>query len=164
MIRCTTCITEYPDGSFGCMCCGLLLEKSSAVNTRTAINPIVNTEVVGHVVHVGKLPEQGVAIYAGDSKEPLIVKLTDRLTLGRRKDVPVPDLIDLTPFDAYRLGVSRNHAGLVYKDSKIYLHDIGSVNGSWLNGQRLKPYELYLLPSGAAAAVSLGQLTLYIYY
>jgi hypothetical protein len=162
VIHCTTCITEYADGSLGCLCCGLLLEKSSAVNTRSSVYPTPSTEVGGHIVHVGKLPEQGVAIYVAESQEPLIVKLNDRLTLGRRKDVPVPDLVDLTPFDAYRLGVSRNHAGLVYKDSKIYLHDIGSVNGSWLNGQRLKPYELYLLPSGAA--VSLGQLTIYIYY
>jgi pSer/pThr/pTyr-binding forkhead associated (FHA) protein len=60
------------------------------------------------------------------------------------------------------MGVSRNHAVLTYKDNRLYIHDVGSVNGTWLNGQRLKPYELYALTPGTP--VSLGQLTIYIYY
>ena len=162
MIRCTTCLSETADGSLECLCCGLLLARQSMTITRAVANRVVEVPPHGHIFHQGKLPQQGVAIYVGAVKEPIIVPIKERVTLGRQKDLPVPDLVDLTPYDAYRLGVSRNHAALVFKNGQIYLHDIGSVNGSWLNGQRLKPYELYALPSGAM--VSLGQLSLYVYY
>jgi len=162
MIHCTTCMNENADGSLECLCCGLLLAKQTGTTTRSVPYRVVDAVPQGHTSHEGKLPPQGVAIYIGIAKEPIIVTVKDRVTLGRQKDMPIPDLIDLTSYDAYRLGVSRNHAALVFKNGQIYLHDIGSVNGSWLNGQRLKPYELYALPSGAT--VLLGQLNIYIYY
>ncbi|MCC7450253.1 MAG: FHA domain-containing protein [Anaerolineae bacterium] len=82
--------------------------------------------------------------------------------LGRRKDIAAPDLVDLGPHDAYKLGVSRNHAVLTYKDNRLYIQDTGSVNGTWQSGQRLKPYELYAIQPGAS--ISLGRLLVYIYY
>jgi pSer/pThr/pTyr-binding forkhead associated (FHA) protein len=162
MIKCPVCSHENPDGELICSSCGHALDRNTTITTRNLSVSDIKAEVSKHEAHLGKLPPNGLAIYVGQSNEPLIVTAKERLTLGRRRDVALPDLIDLTAYNAYRMGVSRNHAVLTYKDKRLYIHDVGSVNGTWLNGQRLKPYELYALTPGTP--VSLGQLTVYIYY
>jgi hypothetical protein len=62
-----------------------------------------------------------------------------RLIIGRfdaGSDSEPPD-VDLTPFGAADLGVSRNHIELTWKNDLIYISDTGSTNGTLLNGQRL---------------------------
>lgn len=44
--------------------------------------------------------------------------------------------------------VSRNHAHLEYENGKWYLEDIGSVNGTILNGEKLEPHEKVQLHNG----------------
>jgi pSer/pThr/pTyr-binding forkhead associated (FHA) protein len=153
---------DNPDGTISCSTCGLNLDKQGMIITRTGLQTPATADQGIHRAHIGKLPERGVAIYVGQATEPIIVAGRERITLGRRRDVPVPELVDLTAYDAYRMGVSRNHAVLTYKDKNLYIHDVGSVNGTWLNGQRLKSYELYAIQPGAV--VSLGQLPIYVYF
>jgi hypothetical protein len=153
---------DNPEGTLVCTACGRILDENLTLTTRTLIESVPSAEPTKQTAHFGKLPSRGVAVYAGQSKEPVIVEVKERVMLGRRRDMPVPELVDLAPYDAYRLGVSRNHAVLTFKGSRLYVHDAGSVNGTWLDGQRLKPYELYAIPSGTK--VSLGQLAVYIYY
>ncbi len=162
MIKCSICTFENPEGSITCMTCGQVLDQNSTLATRSLAMAASAEQAKHHTAHIGKLPDRGIAIYVGETKEPLMISSRERITLGRRKDMPSPDLIDLTPYDAYRKGVSRNHAVLTYKDNRLYIHDVGSVNGTWLNGQRLKSYELYAIQPGNP--ISLGQLTVYIYY
>ena len=102
---------------------------------RLELKPVVP---VARTAHIGKLPERGVAIYVGETTEPLIIVVRESVTLGRLKDVPAPDLIDLTPYDAYRKGVSRKHAVLTYRGRSWYLEDLDSTNGSFINGQRIE--------------------------
>lgn len=69
----------------------------------------------------------------------LLVQNTD-ITLGRtdtRANV-YPD-IDLTPYGGSETGVSRLHASFQYKNRTLYITDLGSSNGTYLNGQRLQP-------------------------
>ena len=80
--------------------------------------------------HIGKLPERGVAIYVEETIEPLIIVVRESVTLGRLKDVPAPGLIDLTSYDPYWKGVSRKHAVLTYRENRLYIHDVGSANGT----------------------------------
>jgi hypothetical protein len=162
MTKCPVCKADNPEGAIVCAACGHILDKNHTLATVASLKLTPPVEPAKQDAHVGKLPSRGVAVYPGLSKEPVIVEVKERVTLGRRREMPVPDLVDLTPFDAYRMGVSRNHAVLTFKGSRLYIHDVGSVNGTWLNGQRLKPYELYALQSGTA--VSLGQLVVSIYY
>ena len=42
-------------------------------------------------------------------------------------------------------GVSRRHAKISRKGPQIYLEDLGSVNGTLLNGKRLTPYLPHVL-------------------
>ena len=44
--------------------------------------------------------------------------------------------------------VSRNHAKIQWKRSGYYFIDLGSTQGSWLNGEKLEPREEYPLQTG----------------
>jgi len=48
--------------------------------------------------------------------------------------------VDLSPYNAYGSGVSRLHAVLKLFQDQIVIADLGSSNGTYLNGSRLKPY------------------------
>jgi predicted component of type VI protein secretion system len=71
-----------------------------------------------------------------------ILPLGDRMefTLGRVSDAqPIMPDIDLTPYQAYASGVSRLHAVLKREGKRVFVMDLGSSNGTYLNGVRLKP-------------------------
>ena len=48
--------------------------------------------------------------------------------------------IDLTPEGGLEGGVSRRHARIHKQKSQYFIEDLGSANGTFLNGQRLTPY------------------------
>ncbi len=68
--------------------------------------------------------------------------------------------LDLSPYGAADSGVSRQHAILLPSDEGLYLIDLDSTNGTWINGQRLAPGQKYLLRSGAR--VEFGTLRLMV--
>lgn len=114
-----------------------------------------------------------------DRNTRLIIQLRDggqSLTLQPQPDHPellvgrctaqsafVPD-IDLQPFGAETMGVSRMHAALIYdlQDRALRIHDLGSANGTYINGQRLHAKENRVLRDGDE--LRLGQLTLRVLF
>lgn len=83
------------------------------------------------------------------ASQPLMV-LPKREVMVGRKDLTTgtqPDL-DLTPFAGYRMGVSRRHAVFRMYDRRIEVVDLGSSNGSRLNGILLHAHQPYLLRDG----------------
>jgi hypothetical protein len=74
-----------------------------------------------------------------------------------------PD-IDLADADGAGLGVSRLHMALRYEeaDNAVHIYDLGSSNGSFINGQRLHPKEIRILRNGDE--LRLGRLVLRVVY
>lgn len=72
-----------------------------------------------------------------------------------------PD-IDLAAFHALEKGVSRRHAALVRYQGRIHVLDLSSVNGTFLNGERLASEVPYPLSPGDT--ILLGNLNLLITY
>ncbi len=65
--------------------------------------------------------------------------ITDSLIIGRASRLPgdvQPD-VNLNSCDAEEKGVSRQHIRITRKRDLIYVADIGSTNGTFLNGMRL---------------------------
>lgn len=65
----------------------------------------------------------------------------EEITLGRASEGQsiIPD-VDLGPHRAYDYGVSRLHATLRSRDGQIQVIDLGSANGTWVNGQKIPAY------------------------
>jgi FOG: FHA domain len=67
----------------------------------------------------------------------------------------VPD-IDLSLYQAYAAGVSRMHALIKREGRRVIVMDLGSSNGTYVNGKRLTPQTERLLNHGDV--VALGKL------
>lgn len=126
-------------------------------NNPPAYNPINSPLPPQAIPAVGKL-----VLHVGDSSnEGLQVDLsgTEGYVLGRSdaKSSYVPD-VDLASFHALDKGVSRRHAAFVRYQGKLHVVDLSSVNGTFLNGNRLTPETPY--PVNAGDRLTLGELAL----
>jgi hypothetical protein len=64
--------------------------------------------------------------------------------------------IDLTPINAGNYGVSRMHAALQRQDTNLLLMDLGALNQTLVNGNRVHPNEVKVLSDGDI--IQLGRL------
>jgi hypothetical protein len=107
---------------------------------------------------IEKPPSEGNDLLATQCKIYLIVRgIPEEVTLNEDQIVTVGRIdlstgfrpgIDLTPYDAQKRGVSREHIRLHLKEQRIYVTDLGSSNGTMLAGKRLTPQEPTLLRNG----------------
>jgi hypothetical protein len=85
------------------------------------------------------------------------------IMLGRKgESIGMTPFVDLGILQASELGVSRLHLALIYdkSSSTIQAYDLGSSNGTYLNGQKLHPNERRVLRHGDE--LRLGRLNLKI--
>jgi len=95
--------------------------------------------------------------------EPLMLPKMERLVIGRAgaSGLRHPD-VDLTSWGAVRYGVSRLHAALEIRDDAVFLSDLGSTNGTYLNARRLSPGEDRIVCSGDQ--LCFGNLMAHVYF
>src|SRR5574341_1710703 len=84
--------------------------------------------------------------------------INGEVTLGRG-DL-APDYYSLTPYNAEELGVSRRHVLLRPTDTKLYVTDLGSTNGTWCNDRSIGVNTPYSLSDGDL--LRLGRLELIV--
>jgi len=73
-----------------------------------------------------------------DTGQMLPLSERGEFTLGRVSDgQPIMPDIDLSPYHAYASGVSRLHAVIKRSGERITIMDLGSSNGTYVNGKRL---------------------------
>ncbi len=93
----------------------------------------------------------------------LQVRVSEHMTIGRSDpERGIKPDIDLAPYGGHVLGVSRQHAVISAKDDRISIRDIGSSNGTRLNGYGLKTGQEYRLRHGDELTV--GQLHLQVLF
>lgn len=66
--------------------------------------------------------------------------------------------LDLSPFRGIESGVSRRHAEIQANEQHLLVVDLGSTNGTRLNGHRLLAHEPYRLRHGDTLSVGLAEL------
>jgi len=69
----------------------------------------------------------------------------DSLVLGRTLENSDPKHVDLTPYMGLQYGISRRHIRLDRVREGLHITDLRSINGTWLNGERLNPGAPYVL-------------------
>ena len=168
---CTQCGHINPHGALYCEKCFALLLDTHPVSSQTmTIDPSTlglavqakRSQVTDRLAQAEKLNPHTVALYVASRSEPLIVVVVQQAILGRVAPHDAHVRIDLSHYDGLDKGVSRQHATLKRTNNKLMIEDLGSSNGTWLNGELLQPYQPATLVSGAR--LRLGQLELEIYF
>lgn len=102
-----------------------------------------------------------IALFIMGMKEFVDFAVTPIVTLGRfDASHRTPSQLDLTDFGAVDKGVSRAHCQLEYDDGQIIVTDLGSTNGTFVDGKRLDPHKPYTMERGAEFIV--GRLPIQI--
>ncbi len=86
----------------------------------------------------------------------MILHLTgqNEFTLGRvAEGQPILPDVDLSPYEGYAQGVSRLHAALKTNNNRVFITDLGSSNGTRVNGQKIMPNVDYPLNHGDVVAL-----------
>ena len=73
----------------------------------------------------------------------------------------MPD-IDLSPYQAYAAGVSRLHAIIKREGARIIFMDLGSANGTYINGKRLSSNVEQVINHGDI--IALGKLKMQVLF
>ncbi|MGB7338824.1 MAG: FHA domain-containing protein [Phototrophicaceae bacterium] len=104
-------------------------------------------------------------LYIADGSAPLSIERKNSLIIGRADPAKTHDTdvqIDLTSFNAQHFGVSRKHAQLDAREQPPVLVDLGSYNGTYINGERLTKDIPKILESGDE--IQMGRLKMRLYY
>lgn len=178
--KCSTCGHPNRMGVLICENCGTSLVAAAATILGTqkfdknpispsaapGAEPKLNTAEVNALLSAGadQFDETMILrLEVEGSPMPILVYPREETSLGRRDPAggTIPD-VDLTSYAAYRMGVSRRHAILMLKDSRLHLIDLGSSNGTMLNGVKLAPHQPRTLHDGDT--IMLGKMNLRVIY
>ena len=137
-MHCPECGFVNAEGANYCQKCGAFLaEGGDAEGDTTAAYQL---EESGELkpVDVEEIQSEGegatLAIRAGGGRAGEVFSLAgERMTIGRSPDAEV-FLDDVT--------VSRNHALLVRRRDGLYVDDLGSLNGTYVNRHRIESHRL----------------------
>jgi pSer/pThr/pTyr-binding forkhead associated (FHA) protein len=160
MISCNTCRRTLVTGSLYCTECGAPL-INIVENQSQSPDPDPPKEFQVNTMSDQPLPKSVVSLHIVDVGQ--IISLTGRqeFTLGRisGSQSVLPD-IDLAPYEAYEKGTSRLHASIKLDGQFVSIIDLGSVNGTYLNGKPIPVHEPQTLSNGDN--ISLGDLKVQI--
>lgn len=160
MISCKSCRKTLVTGALYCLDCGSLLVDLP--DEQRTLNDTEDPEDFETNPPIIKIPLISVvSLHILDFGE--LISLTGRqeFTLGRSAGSQsiLPD-IDLAPFEAYEKGTSRLHASIKLDGQFVHITDLGSVNGTTLNGTPIPVHEPQVLSNGDL--ISLGELKVQI--
>jgi len=166
MIICPNCQHEEYPGALFCSKCGAQLVNAKPAGSTTAIYTSIPD--AAFQMQPPPFPEPSgkdrgaqVALLVLDTEDVLYLHDSEEFSLGRATTgQPIVPDIDLTPFNAYETGVSRLHASLNIKTRPVTIQDLGSVNGTRINGKKLSPHSKAALANGDI--ITLGKLKLQI--
>lgn len=109
------------------------------------------------VMNTQELQETKIFFKLTDSGQQIDTLDQPELIIGRAHKNMVPD-INLTPHGGTKAGVSRRHGRLYYEADQWYLEDLGSTNGTFVNGNRLQPNQAMAVKEGDK--IRFGQIEL----
>jgi len=161
MISCPVCNQELMVGTVFCGNCGNQLVPIDKPNQddHSKINIKESNDSPSSSEFSKKHSNSWISLYFLDNGEILILPEKDELTIGRcGENQPILPDIDLSQFNAYENGVSRLHCVLKRVKTKTFVKDLGSSNGTTLNGFRLDANSDTSFKNGDI--LSLGKLNL----
>ncbi|NDJ77557.1 MAG: FHA domain-containing protein [Chloroflexi bacterium] len=107
-------------------------------------------------------PEANAILQFSPSEACVSLPLDKPVTLGRGEARGADTKLDLNDFGALQHGVSRQHCQLKRVGQQLIIVDLGSANGTFINGDFLKPDEERPLAHGDM--IVLGALTVHVFF
>ena len=164
MIICPSCEHQEISGAIFCSECGAqLVDESGALTKAFTEDKLPDTPIPQQSVPQVDGAETLLSIQILESGQLLPLPERTEFILGRIvQDQPIMPDIDLSAFNAYENGVSRLHAVLKRNQGQVTIMDLGSSNGTYLNGKKLDANIASPLKHGDV--ISLGKLKVQILY
>lgn len=150
IVTCTKCKNPNQHGAVLCSSCGALLEGSPITQDTQYLS-----ETTGRLYNATIFHSDAVLVLKVRDNDKIYhvrpQSVSGELIIGRSAGMGSVSLaVDLTDAGGGELGVSRLHLALRYarEESTVQVYDLGSANGSYINGQKLHPREIRVLQSG----------------
>ena len=162
MLKCSSCQAEYPESTLFCEECGAYLSGDRQEETDPMFAGVRWVErEPGEAAEEDITSPLGLRLTMLDSGREVEVSLTKGVNIGRldAASASFPD-VDLTSEGGLERGISRRHAKITRRGREVFIEDLGSLNGTFLNGKKLIPYFPHVLKSGDK--LQLGRLTLLV--
>jgi hypothetical protein len=164
VIKCPSCQKKHPPNTLFCDECGTYLAAEADKRT----DPLATGQVdwleedqnlVVTSVESRTDRTMTLKLLIRDSGRLVEFPLVKEINIGRldAASATFPDL-DLTVDGGLEKGVSRRHARITQEGTDLFIEDLGSVNGTLVNGKRLTPYLPHPLQSGDE--IRLGEMVL----
>ena len=164
MIICSNCQHENIPGTLFCVECGAQLDDSETLTTQAVTQSDIANDLEDRSASVeppSSPVNSWISLHLMDSGKILPLTSRTEFTMGRLSEgQPIMPDIDLTPYQAYASGVSRLHAVVKREADRTIVMDLGSSNGTYLNGRRLNPHTEEELKHGDV--VALGKLKIQV--
>lgn len=165
---CPSCGHQNRAGVLYCEDCGTDLSgKPTVGTTRSFEDSSIAAEIGEQVTRAGTdifSAGSSLRIEIDGGSDPITMQPEQEVIFGRRDPATgaMPD-VDLTPYAGYRMGVSRRHTAIRDSDgTHLDVWDLGSSNGTFLNGQRLSAHRPYRLRDGDQ--LRLGQMIVHVFF
>jgi hypothetical protein len=164
MIICPNCQHENVPGTLFCAECGTQLDGVETLTTKAVTQDQITDDLKKKSTSVeppSSPANSWISLHLMDSGKILPLASRTEFTMGRLSEgQPIMPDIDLTPYQAYASGVSRLHAVVKREANRTFVMDLGSSNGTYLNGRRLNPHTEEELKHGDV--VALGKLKIQV--
>lgn len=164
MIRCPSCQKKHPPNTLFCDECGTYLAAEADKRTDPLATGQVDwleedQDIVTTSVEPRDNRTMTLKLLIRDSGRLVEFPLVKEINIGRldAASATFPD-VDLTVDGGLEKGVSRRHARITQEGVNLFIEDLGSVNGTLVNGKRLTPYLPHPLQSGDE--LRLGEMVL----
>jgi FHA domain len=155
MITCPNCSQLEMEGALFCKECGQLLFDDTVKTSDIKISSGFDLNHHGESIQKRKTPRSNpfpdarVTIYILGEDAFVPIELEEEVILGRSGEGQsmLPD-VDLNKYRAFESGVSRFHAAMNADRDQVIITDLGSLNGTSVNGVKIEPHVSYPLRDG----------------
>ena len=138
-----------------------LIQNNEIVNPAMHTKKLSGTAKLDHIAAVGRTDT--LVIFVDGHREPLTATAQPSVAFGRQGVTSTGSVqIDLEPYGAFEKGVSRHHSVIRRVGLGFEIEDLGSANGTFLNGQPLNPHMSHVIKNGDE--LRLGELRMHVYF
>jgi pSer/pThr/pTyr-binding forkhead associated (FHA) protein/AAA+ ATPase superfamily predicted ATPase len=138
MAKCPFCGTTHAANTLFCGKCGTYLLEETKLGTDPLVGEL---DWLGPEVEEGQGAALAIRLRIGDQRREVEIPVLQVIHLGRldlASDI-FPE-VNLTDDGGMEKGVSRRHARILKREGLVLIEDLGSINGTLVNGKRLAPY------------------------